>query len=110
MYGDRSGLRGGTQPATPLTVETFTGHPYGSVYGIPATPERFRLPYLRVVTPVQNLYLTGADVASLGIIGAMMGGVVTPAHLMGHLGLLRIFSAARRASRQRPDARAVRAA
>ena len=95
--------------STPLTVDTFTGHPHGSVYGVPATPERFRLPYLRVVTPVQNLYLTGADVASLGIVGAMMGGVVTAAHLMGHLGFFRIFGAARRASRQRLDARAVAA-
>lgn len=27
--------------STPLTVEHFTGHPRGSVYGVPATPERF---------------------------------------------------------------------
>jgi all-trans-retinol 13,14-reductase len=96
--------------STPLTVETFTGHPHGSVYGVPATPERFRLPYLRVVTPVPNLYLTGADVASLGIVGAMMGGVVTAAHLMGPWGLFRIFAAARRPSRQRSDAAGVAAA
>lgn len=58
--------------STPLTVETFTGHPRGSVYGVPATPERFRLPYLAVATPVRGLYLTGSDVASLGIVGGMM--------------------------------------
>jgi all-trans-retinol 13,14-reductase len=32
---------------TPLTVEHFTGHLRGSVYGIPGTPERFRLPWTR---------------------------------------------------------------
>ena len=82
--------------STPLTVETFTGHPHGSVYGVPATPERFRLPYLRVATPVPNLYLTGADVASLGIVGAMMGGVATTARLLGTLGFFRIVAASKK--------------
>jgi phytoene dehydrogenase-like protein len=82
--------------STPLTVETFTGHRHGAVYGIPATPDRFRLPYLTVETPVENLYLTGCDVASLGILGAMMGGVATSSRLMGSLGFFRIFGAAKR--------------
>jgi phytoene dehydrogenase-like protein len=82
--------------STPLTVETFTGHLGGSVYGIPATPERFRLPGLKVATPVENLYLTGADVGSLGIVGAMMGGVATTARLLGNLGMFRIIAASRR--------------
>jgi all-trans-retinol 13,14-reductase len=86
--------------STPLTVETFTGHPQGSAYGVPATPQRFRLPYLNVVTPVRNLYLTGADVASLGIVGAMMGGVATSARLLGVCGLFRIFAAAGRSARE----------
>jgi phytoene dehydrogenase-like protein len=82
--------------STPLTVEKFTGHLHGSVYGIPATPDRFRLPYLTVETPVQNLQLTGSDVASLGIAGAMMGGVVTSSRLMGGFAFFRIFAAAKR--------------
>lgn len=82
--------------ATPLTVETFTGHPLGSIYGLPAVPERYRLSRLRVATPVENLYLTGADVVSPGIVGAMMGGVATAAHLLGRLGFWRIISAAKK--------------
>ncbi len=85
--------------STPLTVEHFTGHPRGSVYGVPATPERFRLPYLTVVTPVKNLYLTGADVASLGIVGAMMGGVATTARLLGAFGFSRIMAETRKRAR-----------
>jgi phytoene dehydrogenase-like protein len=82
--------------STPLTVENFTGHVRGSVYGVPATPERFRLPYLRVQTPVRGLYLTGADVGSLGIMGGLMGGVATSSRLLGPLGFLRIMGTARR--------------
>jgi all-trans-retinol 13,14-reductase len=82
--------------STPLTMETFTGHLQGTMYGVPATPQRFRLPYLRAKTPVRNLYLTGADVASLGVVGAMMGGVITSAQVLGALGFMRIFSAARK--------------
>jgi phytoene dehydrogenase-like protein len=90
--------------STPLTVEHFTGHLRGSVYGIPATPERFRLPYLSVATPVRHLNLTGADVGSLGIMGAMMGGVATAARLLGPLGLFRIMAAARTFAAREPAA------
>jgi phytoene dehydrogenase-like protein len=87
--------------ATPLTVESFTGHLGGSIYGVPATPDRFRRPWLSVTTPVKNLYLTGADVASPGIVGAMMGGVATAARLQGSLGFFRIISAAKRFAAKR---------
>lgn len=87
--------------ATPLTVENFTGHRFGSIYGLPAVPERFRLSQLRVSTPVKNLYLTGTDVTSPGIVGAMMGGVATAAGLLGRLGFLRIISASKRRNSKR---------
>jgi phytoene dehydrogenase-like protein len=88
--------------STPLSVEHFTGHRRGSVYGIPATPERFRLRYLGVATPVRNLYLTGSDVASLGIMGAMMGGVVTTSRLLGPLGFFRIMAASKKFPEAQP--------
>lgn len=81
--------------STPLTIETFTGHRFGAMYGLPATPERYCLSGLRVQTPVPNVYLTGADVISPGIVGAMMGGVTTAAHLMGINGFYRIMTAAK---------------
>jgi hypothetical protein len=49
-----------------------------------------------VQTPVRGLYLTGADVGSLGIMGGLMGGVATSSRLLGPLGLARILGAARR--------------
>ncbi|GAB4505803.1 MAG: NAD(P)/FAD-dependent oxidoreductase [Anaerolineales bacterium] len=84
--------------STPITVETFTGHLRGSIYGIPATSERFRLSWLKVTTPVRNLYLTGTDVAALGILGALMGGVATSAHLLGSSGIMQILSMAKKGS------------
>ena len=63
----------------------MTDHDQGAIYGLACVPERFdvdKSPWCQVHTPVKNLYLTGADSTSLGIAGAMMGGVATCAHLM----------------------------
>lgn len=63
--------------STPLSTRHFTNYKNGEAYGIAATPERFRLRCLRSQTPVRNLYLTGQDVALLGVAGAMAGGILT---------------------------------
>jgi phytoene dehydrogenase-like protein len=80
--------------ATPLTFEYFTAAPSGTIYGYPATPDKFQKPWLAPRTPIKNLYLTGADAAVLGIMGALMGGVATASLLLGPAGFLRIMSAA----------------
>lgn len=82
--------------STPLSVETFTGQSSGAVYGIPATPERFRHGWFDIHTPIQGLLLTGSDVLSPGISGAMIGGVLTAAYLLGLAGFPRIVGAAQR--------------
>jgi phytoene dehydrogenase-like protein len=81
--------------ATPLTFEHFTAAPSGSIYGYPGTPDRYRQPWLSPQTPVRNLYLTGADAALPGIVGALMGGVLTASHLLGPLGFFQVMRAAR---------------
>jgi len=80
--------------ATPLTFEHFTGMPSGTVYGYPATPDKFRKTWLTPKTPIRNLYLTGTDAAVLGVIGALMGGVATASTLLGPAGFLEIMRAA----------------
>lgn len=73
--------------STPITNEGFTGHPQGSIYGLPCTVERFSKKWLGAKTPIENLYLTGADALSPGIAGALGGGFSCLAHLLGPIGL-----------------------
>jgi phytoene dehydrogenase-like protein len=81
--------------ATPLTFEHFTAAPKGSIYGYPATPEKYGKAWLSPHTPIRNLYLTGSDVTMLGIMGALMGAVVTASCLLGRFGFLEVMHAAR---------------
>lgn len=81
--------------ATPLTVEHFTGNADGAIYGLPAVPARFTTEALRVTTPVRGLLLTGSDVCGQGIVGAMLGGVMTVGHVLGAGGFDRVLAHAR---------------
>jgi phytoene dehydrogenase-like protein len=53
---------------TPRTVEKFTGHLGGAVYGAPMKSKSGR-------TELDNLYLAGTDQGFLGIVGAMLSGI-----------------------------------
>ena len=88
------GLVAYSELATPLTFEYFTDAPTGTIYGYPATPEKFRKTWLTPRTPIRNLYLTGTDAAVLGVMGALMGGVATASTLLGSAGFLEIMRAA----------------
>lgn len=81
--------------STPLTMERFGGQRRGLFYGLPATPARFASPARGPRTPVPGLLLTGADAGTLGIVGALMGGVLAAAASM-RAGFPRIQAAARR--------------
>ncbi len=69
--------------STPLTTRHFMNYPQGEAYGLAHTPERFRLRSLTPHTTVRNLYLTGQDVASVGVAGALFGGVMTASAIVG---------------------------
>lgn len=77
--------------STPLTMEYFQGNPHGEFYGLPATPQRLFQPWTSATTPVRNLYLTGGDVMSPGVVGAMIGGVKTAGALMGTFGFFKLM-------------------
>ncbi len=68
--------------STPLTTRHFMNYPRGEAYGLAATPERFCTRALAPETSVRNLYLTGQDVASLGVAGAMLGGVISASAIL----------------------------
>jgi len=81
--------------STPLSTEFFTGNKFGNIYGVPATPERYKNPAISVRTPLKNLFLSGADTtAGHGIVGAMMGGALAAGAAMGGLGIMKIFNKA----------------
>ncbi len=66
-----------TELSTPLSTEHFTRAPSGAIYGIEPTPERYRNPWLRPRTPVRDLFLSGSDMASVGVMGGFVGGVLS---------------------------------
>ena len=61
---------------TPLATAHFTGHEKGGFYGIETTPRRLLSDALNARTPVPGLFLSGQDVATPGIAGALMGGML----------------------------------
>ncbi len=63
--------------STPLTTRHFANYQQGEIYGLSATPARFRIRSLGARTPVHGLYLTGSDTCTSGVVGAMFGGVIT---------------------------------
>lgn len=85
-----------TELSTPLTMKSFVNWNKGMYNGIPATPERYKLKFLQPRTPVKNFYLTGCDISSLGIVGAMMGGVVAASLQNGALGSFKIITAVKK--------------
>jgi all-trans-retinol 13,14-reductase len=68
--------------STPLSTRHFMNHRRGETYGMSAAPERCRLRCLTPRTPVRDLYLTGQDVVTLGVAGALFGGVITASALL----------------------------
>ena len=62
--------------STPLSTDNFCRPMRGSIYGIEPTPERFAVDALRPASPIKGLYFAGSEVTSVGVIGAMMGGLL----------------------------------
>jgi all-trans-retinol 13,14-reductase len=68
--------------STPVTMRHFGGHPNGELCGLDHTPERFAST-LGPRTPIRGLFLTGQDVALVGVGGAFTGGVLAAAAIEG---------------------------
>ena len=62
--------------STPLSTDHFCRPNQGSIYGLEPTPDRFRNPWLRPRSPITGLFFAGSEVSTVGVIGAMMGGVL----------------------------------
>jgi all-trans-retinol 13,14-reductase len=77
--------------STPVSTDNFCRPVEGSIYGLEPTPARFACRWLRPRAPIENLFFSGSDVATVGVIGAMMGGVLAAvsAEPVGAMRLLR---------------------
>lgn len=74
-----------TEVGSPLTFNHYLGSVKGEVYGANATPNRFQPnDLLRPKTSIENFYLTGQDVTTLGFTGAMMAGILTASEIQGY--------------------------
>jgi all-trans-retinol 13,14-reductase len=67
--------------STPLSNNHFVRSNNGAIYGLEATPERFRNPHLRVVTPVKGLFMTGIDTTAMGLAGGLVSGIMTASRI-----------------------------
>ncbi len=79
LYTHVPGTKGAVEVAelsTPLSTRNFTAHAHGEIYGLEHTPARFRNAFLRPATPIRGLMLTGADIATGGVSGALLGGAL----------------------------------
>ncbi|KEQ14702.1 FAD-dependent oxidoreductase [Endozoicomonas montiporae] len=69
--------------STPLSTDFFCFYKRGEIYGLEHDPERFEQDWLRPKTKVKGLYLTGQDIMSCGVAGAMIGGFAASLNVLG---------------------------
>ena len=69
--------------STPLSTDWFGGYQQGELYGLAHTAERMQQKWLRPQTDIKGLWLTGQDVLTCGVTGAMMAGLLTTMSMVG---------------------------
>ncbi len=69
--------------STPLSMQWFCGWERGELYGLDHDPNRFQQQWLRPKTRIPGLWLTGQDIMSCGVAGAMMGGMASATTVVG---------------------------
>ena len=80
LYERHPNLRGQLdyyELSTPLSTKHFANYQYGELYGIDHDTKRYEQTFLKPRTPIKNLYLTGQDIVSCGVGGALFSGLIT---------------------------------
>jgi all-trans-retinol 13,14-reductase len=71
------------EASTPLTTAYFCQYECGEIYGLEHDVSRFNQDWLTPKSKVPGLWLTGQDVLSCGVAGAMVAGFLTAAQILG---------------------------
>lgn len=82
------------EAASPLTSTHYLGSTRGAIYSADHSLERFYAEAIaknRCDTPVKNLYISGQDVFSCGIIGAMHGGLLCASAVLNQIIYIDLF-------------------
>lgn len=69
--------------SSPLSTKHFMNYGKGEIYGLDHSPKRFRQRFLRPKTPIKNFYLTGQDIVTAGVGGALFSGLLTVSAMTG---------------------------
>ncbi len=69
--------------STPLSTQHYCNYARGELYGIDHDAARFERRFLRPRTPIRGLFLTGQDVATAGVAGALAGGYLSASAILG---------------------------
>jgi all-trans-retinol 13,14-reductase len=69
--------------STPLSTRHFANYARGEIYGLEHSPARFAERGLKPHTPVRGLFLTGQDVCTCGVGGALAGGYLSASAIAG---------------------------
>ncbi len=69
--------------SSPVTTRHFMNYDRGELYGIDHDPDRYRQKFLQPRTPIKNFYLTGQDIVTAGVGGALFAGFLTASAMTG---------------------------
>jgi len=76
--------------SSPLTTQNFVNYKKGELYGIDHNPSRFNQIFLKPKTEIKNFFLTGQDIVTAGVGGALFSGLLTASAVTGKNLLKRI--------------------
>ena len=67
--------------SSPVTTKHFMNYDFGELYGIDHNPKRYQQKFLQPKTPIKHFYLTGQDIVSAGVAGALFAGFLTASNI-----------------------------
>ena len=69
--------------STPLSTNWYQKTSAGEMLALDHYVDRFKKPFLHPITPVKNLFMTGSDIMTAGVGGALMAGMMTTCAMQG---------------------------